>query len=121
MRSSTKRYCSHPVWRKVACIWCASALPGAAIRDDAAPTDLVLKSIDIAARDIFARHAELEAAGYRFRSKIGRFETDGVVVHEVRLPEPDAVNLVFLEQEGKPEPTSPKGYRSRHNRRDLAR
>jgi catechol 2,3-dioxygenase-like lactoylglutathione lyase family enzyme len=85
-------------------------LPGAAIRENAAPTDLVLKSIDIAARDIFARHAELEAAGYKFRSKIGRFETDGVVVHEVHLPGPDAVNLVFLEQEGKPEPTSPKGY-----------
>lgn len=85
-------------------------VPGAAVRENAAPTDLVLKSIDIAARDIFARHAELEAAGYKFRSKIGRFETDGVVVHEVHLPGPDAVNLVFLEQEGKPEHTSAEGY-----------
>ena len=85
-------------------------VPGAAVRENAAPTDLVLKSIDIAARDIFARHAELEAAGYKFRSKIGRFETDGVVVHEVHLPGPDAVNLVFLEQDGKPEHTSAQGY-----------
>jgi catechol 2,3-dioxygenase-like lactoylglutathione lyase family enzyme len=85
-------------------------VPGAAVREGAAPTDLVPKSVDIAVRDLPARHAELEAAGYRFRSGIGRFETDGVVVHEVHLPGPDGVNLVFLEQEGKPEPVSPEGY-----------
>jgi len=85
-------------------------LPGPAVREGASPTDLVPKSVDIAARDIQARYAELNAAGYRFRSPIGRFETDGVVVHEVHLPGPDAVNLVFLEQEGKPEPVSEKGY-----------
>jgi len=85
-------------------------IPGPAVREGASPTDLVPKSIDIAVRDIFARYAELESAGYRFRSKIGRFETDGVVVDEVHLPGPDAVNLVFLEQQGKPEPVSPQGY-----------
>ncbi len=85
-------------------------LPGRAVREGAAATDLVPKSVDIAVRDLPARHAELEAAGYRFRSPIGRFETDGVVVHEVHLPGPDGVNLVFLEQEGKPEPVSPEGY-----------
>lgn len=85
-------------------------LPGPAVREGAAPTDLVPKSVDIAVRDLPARHAELEAAGYRFRSPIGRFEADGVVVHEVHLPGPDGVNLVFLEQEGKPEPVSPEGY-----------
>ena len=85
-------------------------LPGPAVREGAAPTDLVPKSVDIATRDLTARHAELEAAGYRFRSAIGRFETDGIVVHEVHLPGPEGVNLVFLEQEGKPEPVSPEGY-----------
>ena len=85
-------------------------VPGPAVREGAAATDLVPKSVDIAVRDLPARHAELEAAGYRFRSPIGRFETDGVVVHEVHLPGPDGVNLVFLEQQGKPEPVSPEGY-----------
>jgi hypothetical protein len=85
-------------------------IPGPAVREGASPTDLVPKSVDIAVRDIFARYAELESAGYRFRSKIGRFETDGVVVDEVHLPGPDGVNLVFLEQQGKPEPVSPQGY-----------
>ena len=85
-------------------------IPGPAVREGAAPTDLVPKSVDIAARDLPARYAELDAAGYRFRSPIGRFETDGIVVHEVHLPGPDGVNLVFLEQEGKPEPVSPEGY-----------
>lgn len=85
-------------------------LPGPAVRDGAAATDLVPKSVDIAVRDLRARHAELEAAGYRFRSPIGRFEADGVVVDEVHLPGPDGVNLVLLEQQGKPEPVSPEGY-----------
>jgi catechol 2,3-dioxygenase-like lactoylglutathione lyase family enzyme len=85
-------------------------LPGPAVREGAAATDLVPKSVDIAVRDLPARHAELAAVGYRFRSPIGRFETDGVVVDEVHLPGPDGVNLVFLEQQGKPEPVSPEGY-----------
>jgi catechol 2,3-dioxygenase-like lactoylglutathione lyase family enzyme len=85
-------------------------VPGPAVRENAAPTDLVPKSVDIATRDLPARYVELVAAGYRFRSPIGRFVTDKVVVHEVHMPGPDAVNFVFLEQEGHPEPVSPKGY-----------
>lgn len=85
-------------------------IPGPAVRDGAAPTDLVPKSVDIAVHDIQSRYAELEAAGYKFRSKIGRFETDGIVVHEVHMTGPEAVNLVFLEQEGKPEHVSELGY-----------
>jgi catechol 2,3-dioxygenase-like lactoylglutathione lyase family enzyme len=85
--------------------------PGEAVRRDAASTDLVPKSIDIAARDLEARHAELSAAGFQFRSKIGRLETpEGLVVHEVHLPAADGLNLVFLEQQGVPEPVGPKGY-----------
>ncbi|MFM7396468.1 MAG: hypothetical protein ACKO42_05055 [Gammaproteobacteria bacterium] len=84
--------------------------PGPAVREGAAPTDLVPKSIDIAVHDIRARFAELESAGFVFRSKIGRFETDGIVVHEVHMNGPESVNIVFLEQEGKPEHVSTKGY-----------
>lgn len=84
--------------------------PGPAVREGAAPTDLVPKSVDIAVHDIAARYAELEAAGFTFRSKIGRFVTDGIVVHEVHMNGPDSVNLVFLEQEGKPEHVSAQGY-----------
>jgi catechol 2,3-dioxygenase-like lactoylglutathione lyase family enzyme len=84
--------------------------PGPAVREIAAPTDLVPKSVDIAVHDIASRFAELEAAGFKFRSKIGRFVTDGIVVHEVHMTGPDSVNLVFLEQEGKPEHVSAQGY-----------
>ncbi len=84
--------------------------PGPAVREGAAPTDLVPKSVDIAVYDIQSRFAELEAAGFKFRSKIGRFETDGIVVHEVHMNGPEFVNIVFLEMEGKPEHVSAKGY-----------
>ncbi|MBU6377129.1 MAG: hypothetical protein KJS95_01230 [Gammaproteobacteria bacterium] len=85
-------------------------VPGPAVREGAAPTDLVPKSVDIAVHDIQSRYAELEAAGYRFRSRIGRFVTDGIVVHEVHMNGPESINLVFLEQEGKPEHVSAQGY-----------
>lgn len=84
--------------------------PGPAVREGAAPTDLVPKSVDIAVHDIQSRFAELEAAGFKFRSKIGRFETDGIVVHEVHMNGPESVNIVFLEMEGKPEHVSIRGY-----------
>ena len=85
-------------------------VPGPAVRENAAATDLVPKSVDIATREIQARYDELSAAGYKFRSPIGKFVTDKVVVHEVHMPGPDGVNFVFVEQEGHPEPVSPKGY-----------
>lgn len=85
-------------------------VPGPVIREGAAATDLVPKSVDIAVHDIATRYAELEAAGFKFRSPIGRFVTDGIVVHEVHMAGPDGVNLVFLEQEGKPEHVSAQGY-----------
>lgn len=86
-------------------------LPGAAVREDAAPTDLVPKSVDIAVRDIQARYDELAAAGYRFRSPVGRLVTQtGIEVFEVHMFGPDGLNLVFVEQPAHPEPTSDKGY-----------
>ncbi|MEZ5459029.1 MAG: hypothetical protein R3E65_06885 [Steroidobacteraceae bacterium] len=86
-------------------------VPGPAVREDAAPTDLVPKSIDIAVRDIQARHAELLAAGYRFRAPVNRLVTDsGLEVFETHMFGPDALNLVLLEQPAHPEPVSSKGY-----------
>lgn len=84
--------------------------PGAPVREGAAATDLVPKSVDIAVHDIAARHAELQAAGFEFRSKIGRFVTDGVVAYEVHMNGPDGVNIVLLEMESTPEHVSEKGY-----------
>jgi catechol 2,3-dioxygenase-like lactoylglutathione lyase family enzyme len=85
-------------------------LPGPAVRENAAATDLVPKSVDIAVRDIPARYDELLAAGYKFRSPIGKLVTGSTVVHEVHMPGPDSVNFVFVEVEGHPEPVSAKGY-----------
>lgn len=39
--------------------------PGVSVRDGAAPTALLPKSVDVAVRDIEARYAELTAAGDR--------------------------------------------------------
>jgi catechol 2,3-dioxygenase-like lactoylglutathione lyase family enzyme len=85
-------------------------LPGAAVRANAAPTDLVPKSVDIVVRDIPTRFAELTAAGYQFRSKPGRFESDGVVVFETHMLGPDSVNIVLLEEVGRSDLTSAEGY-----------
>lgn len=86
-------------------------LPGAPVREGAAATDLVPKSVDIAVRDIQARYDELAAAGFKFRSTVGKLVTDtGLEVLEVHLPGPDGVNLVFVEQPAHPEPVSSKGY-----------
>lgn len=84
--------------------------PGPAVREGAAPTDLLPKSVDVAVRDIHARHAELEAAGYRFRSPVGTLRTGDVVVYEVHMTGHDGINLVFVEQPAKPEPVSARGY-----------
>jgi catechol 2,3-dioxygenase-like lactoylglutathione lyase family enzyme len=84
--------------------------PGPAVRDGAAATDLLPKSIDIAVRDIEARYAELEAAGFIFRSPVGTLEADGAVIYEVHMAAHDSINLVFVEQPAKPEPTSSRGY-----------
>lgn len=60
------------------------ASPGAAVREGAAATDLVPKSIDIAVR--------------------------GTVVHEAHIAAHDGLNLVFVEQTADPEVVSPQGY-----------
>lgn len=86
-------------------------VPGQAVRDGAAPTDLVPKSVDIAARDIQARYEELKAAGFEFRSPVNRLVTQtGQEVFETHMFGPDGLNLVFVEQPAHPEPVSAKGY-----------
>lgn len=86
-------------------------VPGAPVREGAAATDLVPKSVDIAVRDIQSRYDELAAAGFKFRSTVGKLVTEsGLEVLEVHLPGPDGVNLVFVEQPAHPEPVSDKGY-----------
>lgn len=86
------------------------AHPGAAVRDGARPTDLLPKSVDVAVRDIHARFAELEAAGYRFRSPVGTLKTDQVSVYEVHMSGHDDINVVLVEQPAHPEPVSARGY-----------
>lgn len=84
--------------------------PGPAVRDGARPTDLLPKSVDVAVRDIHARHAELAAAGYKFRSPVGTLKTDQVTVYEVHMTGHDDINVVFVEQPAHPEPVSARGY-----------
>ena len=85
-------------------------LPGPAVRADAATTDLVPKSVDIAVTDIQKRYDELSAAGYKFRSPVGTLTTGDVTVYEVHMPAQDGLNLVFVEQPAHPEPVSEQGF-----------
>jgi catechol 2,3-dioxygenase-like lactoylglutathione lyase family enzyme len=84
--------------------------PGPAVRDGAAPTDLVMKSVDISVREMAARHAELGAAGYRFRSAPSRLSAGGLDFSEVHMFGPDDVNIVFVDIPSRPEPVSAKQY-----------
>jgi catechol 2,3-dioxygenase-like lactoylglutathione lyase family enzyme len=84
--------------------------PGPTVREGAAPTDLVMKSVDISVRGMAARYAELTAAGYRFRSAPSRLKTENLEFMEVHMFGPDDVNLVFVDIPSKPEPVSDKQY-----------
>ena len=85
-------------------------LPGKAVRDGAAPTDLVPKSVDIFVREIHKRYDELTAAGYKFRSPVGTMQAGDQKFFEAHLSAQDGLNLVLVELDGKPELTSPEGY-----------
>ena len=84
--------------------------PGPTVREGAAPTDLVMKSVDISVREIAARHAELTAAGYKFRSAPSRLKAENLEFMEVHMFGPDDVNLVFVDIPSRPEPVSDKQY-----------
>lgn len=85
-------------------------IPGPAVREGAAPTDLVPKSLDIAVVDIQKRYDELSAAGYKFRSPVGKMEAGGLTFLEAHATGQDGINIVLLEILGKHEVTSDKGY-----------
>ncbi len=85
-------------------------IPGPAVREGAAATDLVPKSLDIAVVDIQKRYDELSAAGYKFRSPVGKMEAGGLTFLEAHATGQDGVNIVLLEILGKHELTSDKGY-----------
>jgi len=84
--------------------------PGPAVRAGARPTDLLPKSVDVAVSDIHARVAELEAAGFRFRSPVGTLTTDNATVYEVHMTGHDDINIVLVEQPAQPQPLSAKCY-----------
>lgn len=84
--------------------------PGPAVRENAAPTDLVLKSVDIAVVDIHKRYEELSAAGYKFRSPVGSMQAGDITFLEAHTSAHDGVNVVLVEVLGKHEITSAKGY-----------
>jgi catechol 2,3-dioxygenase-like lactoylglutathione lyase family enzyme len=84
--------------------------PGAAVREDATPTDLVPKSVDIVVSDIDARYRELTAAGYRFRSAVGTMKSERVTFREAHMLASDGLNLVMLEVLGAHEPVSERGF-----------
>src|SRR5690606_3576921 len=84
--------------------------PGPAVRAGARPTDLLPKSVDVAVSDIHARVAELEAAGFRFRSPVGTLTTDDATVYEVHMTGHDDINIVLVEQPAQPQPLSAKCY-----------
>lgn len=64
--------------------------PGPSVRDGAAPTALLPKNIDVAVDNMQVRYAELEAAGYTFRSKPHPMVPN---VYEVQMTGPDDVNI----------------------------
>lgn len=71
--------------------------PGPAVRQGAAATDLGPKNLDVNCIDMPARHAELEAAGYRFRAGINEIQFGDIRAREVQMPGHDETNIVLVE------------------------
>ena len=71
--------------------------PGPTIRDPQAISDFGAKNLDVNCRDMPARFAELEAAGYRFRSTISEYTVDGIQAREVQFHGHDGTNIVLIE------------------------
>jgi len=78
------------------------AKPGAPVRAGAVPTDLCPKNLDVNCADMPARHAELAAAGCRFRSAISDYEIGALRAREVQMPAHDDVNVVLIEVHDSP-------------------
>lgn len=84
--------------------------PGRPVRENAAPTDLGPKNLDICCTEIAKRCEELAADGYTFRSEISEYEIAGLRAKEVQMPGHDDTNIVFIEIFGWPIKLSAKHY-----------
>jgi catechol 2,3-dioxygenase-like lactoylglutathione lyase family enzyme len=86
--------------------------PGAPVRQGAEVFDLVPKNLDIHARDLPTRFAELKAAGRVFRSETYSEVTapNGAVFREIHMPSHDDINVVLLEVIGEEHPFTPQGF-----------
>lgn len=71
--------------------------PDAPVRQGAAPTDLGPKNIDVNCHDMPARYAELQRAGYAFRSAAVEYEIAGLRAREAQMPGHDDINVVLVE------------------------
>jgi catechol 2,3-dioxygenase-like lactoylglutathione lyase family enzyme len=67
--------------------------PGKAVREGAATTDLVPKSLDIWTRDIHESYDALQKAGFKFRSPVQQLSKN---LYEVHMFGPDELNIVLL-------------------------
>jgi catechol 2,3-dioxygenase-like lactoylglutathione lyase family enzyme len=72
--------------------------PGEAVRFQAAATDLGPKNLDIACTDMHRHVAELQSAGYMFRSAVGEYTLGELQAREVQMPCHDDTNIVFIEE-----------------------
>ena len=71
--------------------------PDAPVRQGAAPTDLGPKNIDVNCHDMPARYAELQQAGYAFRSTVVEYEVADLRAREAQMPGHDDINVVLVE------------------------
>ncbi len=71
--------------------------PAEPVRQGAAATDLGPKNLDINCIDMPARYAELQAAGYTFRSAISEYEVGDIHAREAQMPAHDEINVVLIE------------------------
>jgi len=86
--------------------------PDAPVRQGAAPTDLGPKNIDVNCHDMPARYAELQEAGYTFRSAAVEYEIVGLRAREAQMPAHDDINVVLVEilSEGYAIDFTPRGF-----------
>lgn len=86
--------------------------PDPPVRAGAEVYDLVPKNLDIHARDLPARFAELKASGEVFRNDSpSEITTEGgLTFREIHMKGHDDTNIVLLESEGEQLPYSPQGF-----------
>jgi catechol 2,3-dioxygenase-like lactoylglutathione lyase family enzyme len=84
--------------------------PDPPVRLGARPTDRLPKNLDVEAHDLPRRHAELLAAGRRFRSAVVEYPFEGLTVREVQMPAHDETNVVLVEVVGQRHPFTAQGY-----------